>query len=104
VRALTLHSSVALVFSLLLPAQLVQADFGYANSKCSRWLDPVNAAEEPARRQWILGYLSAAARYADKDLSELNPNDALESTRRYCQSNPRSSLEAAVLGVVLKDE
>ena len=84
--------------------QAVQADFGYANSRCSRWLDPANVVEEPARRQWILGYLSAAARYAEKDLSELNPNDALDEAKRYCEENPRSSLETAVLGTVLKED
>ncbi|MEN8175121.1 MAG: hypothetical protein ABFS23_05130 [Pseudomonadota bacterium] len=100
-RALFLVGAGAL---LLAAGAAPQADFGYANSHCARWLDPENAAEEPARRQWIFGYLSAAARYGDKDLSTLDPNDAIARLQAYCGENPHESLEAAVLSVILTEE
>lgn len=90
--------------TLILASASAHADFGYANSQCSRWLDPELAGEEVARRQWVLGYLSAAARFGEKDLTYMDPNDALVRLRDHCAQHPTDSLETAVLKTVLSDE
>ncbi len=95
-----------MALSLLLAAGSVQADFGFANSHCSKWLDPTLSEQAPQRNQWVLGYLTAAARYAgeDKNLAYLDPSDALRRLQGFCKANPEFSLEAAVMTEILKEE
>ena len=89
---------VAASFALLPLAMLaapVAADFGYANSQCSRWLDPELAGEEMARRQWVLGYLTAFNRYGGKEITNTDPNVLMEKLREHCAAHPTDSLETA---------
>ena len=78
-----------------LSAMPASADFGFANSQCSRWMDPDKADQEMARRQWVFGYLTASARYGDKDILNSDPNQLIERLRAHCQANPGDSLETA---------
>ena len=78
----------------------VSADFGFANSQCSRWMDPEKADQEMARRQWVFGYLTATARYGNKDILNSDPNKLIESLRAHCQSLPGDSLETATEALV----
>ena len=84
-------ASIALL-PLALPAW---ADFGYANSQCSRWLDPELADEEMARRQWVLGYLTAFNRYSGQEITNTDPNELLKKLREHCVAHPTDSLETA---------
>ena len=76
------------------------ADFGFANSQCSRWMDPEKAVQEMARRQWVFGYLTATVRYGNKDILNSDPNKLIESLRAHCQSHPGDSLETATEALV----
>lgn len=84
-------------------APAARADFGFANSQCARWLDPSLASEEPARRQWLFGYLTGLARCGDRDLTYLDPDDAIARLRAFCAANPTQSLETAVLTEIMHD-
>ena len=91
----------ALAPTLILAAAAIMApltavaDFGFANSHCSRWLDPELADEEMARRQWVLGYLTAFNRYGGREITNTDPNALLEKLREHCAAHPKDSLEAA---------
>ena len=78
----------------------VSADFGFANSQCSHWRDPDMADEEMARRQWVFGYLTASARYGDKDILNTDPNQFIEGLRQHCQAHPTDSLETATEALI----
>jgi len=88
--------------ALLMGASVMpaSADFGFANSQCSRWLDPEKADEEMARRQWVFGYLTASARYGNKDILNTDPNQLIERLRTHCQAHPTDSLETATEALI----
>lgn len=79
-----------------------QADFGFANSGCARWLDPDLADQEFARRQWVFGYLSAYNRYGDRDITNTDPNEWIDTLRAHCSAHPRDSLESAAEALLLQ--
>ena len=95
------------------------ADFGYANSACWRFVEsealvpdtqvpdkqaPDKQAQDEAKRQWVMGYLSAAARYGSFDLVNSDPKEHLAAVLGFCVANPKHSLEAAVRRAVLHEE
>lgn len=79
----------------LFAAMPAAADFGYANSHCARLLDPELAGEEMARRQWVLGYLTAFNRYGEREITNTDPNAFIDKLRSYCQAHPGDTLETA---------
>ena len=85
-------------------ARGAQADFGYANSRCEHWLNPEKADQAPARRQWVLGYLTATMRFSEEyDLSTVDQSQAIAELRAYCKDHPRTSLETATQEAILSN-
>jgi hypothetical protein len=80
---------------MLAAAMQASADFGFANSQCSHWLDPEMADQEMARHQWVFGYLTAAACYSNQELLNTDPNKLLKKLRERCNAHPTESLESA---------
>lgn len=80
---------------LLVVSVSASADFGFANSQCSRWLDPAKADQEMARRQWVFGYLTAYTRYGSVAILNTDPNELVEKMRAHCRAHPTDSLETA---------
>ena len=91
--------ALILAAALMVPFTAV-ADFGFANSHCSRWLDPELADQEMARRQWVLGYLTAFNRYSGREITNTDPNALLEKLREHCVAHPKDTLETATEAVV----
>ncbi|MCP5140865.1 MAG: hypothetical protein H6980_00765 [Gammaproteobacteria bacterium] len=92
------------VLLAVLAATPASADFGYANSACWRFVESEAQAPDEAKRQWVLGYLSAAARYGEFDLLNSEPKDHLALVIGFCEANPKHSLEAAVRRAILNEQ
>lgn len=94
--------SLPLILLMVLMTGQALADFGYANSHCRRWLAPEMASEEMARRQWMLGYVTAYARFGDEDILNQDPNSIVEALRIHCRAHPEHTLETTIMEVVVK--